>query len=114
YWSAYNMRSGGTLLLLDSTPPAAAAKKPSKVEALTIRVIRAELAALALSRHVSGSCSTGAAPITVDGTWLEARRERKVAVPETKTDRSVTCYSHGKRNPKEVSPTRIVNIRVKK
>ncbi|KAI9456535.1 hypothetical protein BJY52DRAFT_1224209 [Lactarius psammicola] len=104
--SAYNMRSGGTLLLLDSTPAAsppaaAAASKLPKTEASTIEIIRAELAAVrsTLEPGVDAFLRTPTVDtehtrlgelllqallrldaITIDSTWLEARRERKGAV----------------------------------
>ena len=104
--SAYNMRSGGTLQLLDSTPAAsppaaAAASKPPKAEASTIEIIRVELAAVR-SILEPGVDAFLHAPtvdtehtrlgelllqallrldaITIDSTWLDARRERKGAV----------------------------------
>jgi hypothetical protein len=104
--SAYNMRSGGTLLLLDSTPAAsppaaAAAAKPPKTEASTIEIIRAELASVrtTLEPGVDAFLRTPTGDtehrrlgelllqallrldaITIDSTWLDARRERKGAV----------------------------------
>jgi len=100
------MRSGGTLQLLDSTPAAsppaaAAASKPPKAEASTIEIIRVELAAVR-SILEPGVDAFLHAPtvdtehtrlgelllqallrldaITIDSTWLDARRERKGAV----------------------------------
>lgn len=104
--SAYNVRSGGTLLLLDSTPaaspPAAtAASKPPKTEASTVETIRAELAAVrsTLEPGVDAFLRTPTNDtehtrlgelllqallrldaITIESTWVEARRERKGAV----------------------------------
>lgn len=104
--STYNIRSGGTLLLLDSTPAAsppaaAAASKPLKTEASTIETIRAELAAVrsTLEPGVDAFLRTPTVAtehtrlgelllqallrldaITIDSTWLDARRERKGAV----------------------------------
>ncbi len=101
------MRSGGTLLLLDSTPAAspptaaATALKSPKTEASTIEIIRAEVAAVrsTLEPSVDAFLRTPTVDtehrrlgelllqallrldaITIDSTWLEARGERKGAV----------------------------------
>src|SRR6266702_2864555 len=95
------MRSGGTLQLLDSTPAAAPASKPPKAEVSTIEIIGVELAAVR-STLDPGVDAFLRAPtvdtehtrlgelllqallrldaITIDSTWIEARRERKGAV----------------------------------
>lgn len=105
--STYKIRSGGTLLLLDSTPAgspspaAAAAPKPPKTEASTIEVIRSELATVrsTLEPSVDVFLRTPTVDaehtrlgelllqallrldaISIDSTWTEARRERKGAV----------------------------------
>lgn len=105
--SVYNIRSGGTLLLLDSTPaaspsPAAtAAPKPPRSEASTIEVIQSELANVrgTLEPSVDAFLRTPTVDvehtrlgelllqallrldaINIDSTWTEARRERKSAV----------------------------------
>ena len=100
------MRSGGTLLLLESTPAAspsaaAAASKLPKTEASTVETIRAELASVrsTLEPGVDAFLRTPTADtehtrlgelllqallrldaIAIDSTWVEARRERKGAV----------------------------------
>jgi hypothetical protein len=105
--SAYKIRPGGTLLLLDSTPAAslspvaAVAPKPQKTEASTIQVIQAELATVLgnLEPGVDAFLRTPTVDaehtrlgelllqallrldaINIDSTWTEARRERKGAV----------------------------------
>lgn len=105
--SAYKIRSGGTLLLLDSTPaaspsPAAtAATKPPRTEASTIEVIQSELVNVrsTLEPSVDVFLRTPTVDtehtrlgelllqallrldaINIDSTWTEARRERKGAV----------------------------------
>jgi hypothetical protein len=105
--SAYKIRPGGTLLLLDSTPAASpspvapVASKPPKTEASTIQVIQAELATVrgTLEPGVDAFLRTPTADaehtrlgelllqallrldaIHIDSTWAEARRERKGAV----------------------------------
>ena len=104
--STYNMRSGGTLLLLESTPAAtpsaaAAASKLPKTEASTVETIRAELASVrsTLEPGVDAFLRTPTVDtehtrlgelllqallrldaIAIDSTWIEARRERKGAV----------------------------------
>ncbi|KAH8995682.1 hypothetical protein EDB92DRAFT_1794582 [Lactarius akahatsu] len=103
--STYNLRSGGTLLLLESSPaaspPAVAASKPPKTEASTIENIRAEVAAVrnTLEPGVDAFLRTPTVDsehtrlgelllqallrldaIAIDSAWLEARRERKGAV----------------------------------
>lgn len=105
--SVYNIRSGGTLLLLDSTPTAspspaaAAAPKPPRSEASTIEVIQSELANVrgTLEPSVDAFLRTPTVDvehtrlgelllqallrldaINIDSAWAEARRERKSAV----------------------------------
>lgn len=104
--SAYKLRSGGTLLLLDSTPaaspsPAAAASKPPRTEVSTIEVIQSELATVRSTLEPSvdlflrtptvdaehtrlGELLLQALlrldAINIDSSWTEARRERKGAV----------------------------------
>ena len=105
--SAYKIRPGGTLLLLDSTPADSAspvapvAPKPPKTEASTIQVIQTELATVrdTLEPGVDAFLRTPTADaehtrlgelllqallrldaINIDSTWTEARRERKGAV----------------------------------
>ncbi|KAF8482655.1 hypothetical protein DFH94DRAFT_626919 [Russula ochroleuca] len=105
--SAYKIRPGGTLLLLDSTPAAspspmaAVAPKPPKTEASTIQVIQSELATVrgTLEPDVDAFLRTPTVDaehtrlgelllqallrldaINIDSTWTEARRERKGAV----------------------------------
>ena len=105
--SAYKIRSGGTLLLLDSTPadspsPAiAVAPKPPRTEASTIEVIQSELTNVrgTLEPSVDAFLRTPTADaehtrlgelllqallrldaISIDSAWTEARRERKSAV----------------------------------
>ena len=105
--SVYNIRSGGTLLLLDSTPTAspspaaAAAPKPPRSEASTIEVIQSELANVrgTLEPSVDAFLRTPTVDvehtrlgelllqallrldaINIDSAWPEARRERKSAV----------------------------------
>jgi hypothetical protein len=105
--SAYKIRPGGTLLLLDSTPAdlaspvAPVAPKPPKTEASTIQVIQTELATVldTLEPGVDAFLRTPTADaehtrlgelllqallrldaINIDSTWTEARRERKGAV----------------------------------
>ncbi|KAI0305462.1 hypothetical protein B0F90DRAFT_1808719 [Multifurca ochricompacta] len=95
--SAYKIRPGGTLLLLDSTPR----PRPPKTEALTVEVIHSELATVrsTLEPSVDAFLRTPTVDaehtrlgelllqallrldaITVDSSWVEARRERKGAV----------------------------------
>jgi BAG domain len=105
--SVYKIRSGGTLLLLDSTPaaspsPAAAvAPKPQRTEASTIELIQSEIANIrgTLEPSVDTFLRTPTVDaehtrlgelllqallrldaISIDSTWTEARRERKSAV----------------------------------
>ncbi|KAI0001334.1 hypothetical protein BJV74DRAFT_876835 [Russula compacta] len=104
--SAYKIRSGGTLLLLDSTPaasptPVAAAAAVPKTEASTIEVIQVELATVrgTLEPSVDAFLRTPTVDaehtrlgelllqallrldaISIDSSWTEARRERKGAV----------------------------------
>lgn len=104
--SAYKIRPGGTLLLLDSTPavapsPVAGVASKPKTEASTIDVIQAELATVrgTLEPSVDAFLRTPTADaehtrlgelllqallrldaINIDNTWTEARRERKGAV----------------------------------
>jgi len=107
FLSAYKIRPGGTLLLLDSTPAAssspavAAAPKLPKTEASTIDLIQAELTAVRanLEPRVNAFLRTPTADdehtrlgelllqallrldaINIDSSWAEARRERKGAV----------------------------------
>jgi hypothetical protein len=110
--SAYKIRPGGTLLLLDSTPAAspgpaaAAAPKPPKTEASTIEAIQAELATLrgTLEPSVDVFLRTPTADaehtrlgelllqallrldaLYIDSAWADARRERKGAVRAVQT-----------------------------
>ena len=103
----YKIRSGGTLLLLDTTPAAspgpaaAAAQKPPRTEASTIEVIQSELATVrgTLEPSVDAFLRTPTVDtehtrlgelllqallrldaISIDNTWTEARQERKGAV----------------------------------
>ncbi|KAI9511185.1 hypothetical protein F5148DRAFT_975639 [Russula earlei] len=105
--SAYKIRPGGTLLLLDSTPAAspspveAATPKAPKTETSTINLIQAELAAVrgTIEPSVDAFLRTPTVDaehtrlgelllqallrldaINIDSTWTEARRERKGAV----------------------------------
>jgi BAG domain len=104
--SAYKIRSGGTLLLLDSKPvtspgPTPAASKAPKTEASTIQAIQAELATVqgTLEPSVDAFLRTPTADaehtrlgelllqallrldaLPIDSTWVDARRERKGAV----------------------------------
>lgn len=105
--SAYKVQSGATLLLLDSKPvaspspaPAAASKSP-KTEASTIQAIQAELASVrgTLEPGVDAFLRTPTVDaehtrlgelllqallrldaLSIDSTWVDARRERKGAV----------------------------------
>ena len=102
--SAYKIRPGATLLLLDSTPaasPSPVAPKPPKTESSTIQVIQAELATVrdTLEPDVDAFLRTPTVDaehtrlgelllqallrldaINIDSTWTEARQERKGAV----------------------------------
>jgi BAG domain len=104
--SAYKIRSGGTLLLLDLKPaaspsPAPAASKALKTEASTIQAIQAELASVrdSLEPGVDAFLRTPTVDaehtrlgelllqallrldaLAIDSTWVDARRERKGAV----------------------------------
>jgi BAG domain len=100
------MRSGGTLLILDSKPatspgPVPVASKAPKTEASTIQTIQAELAKVqgTLEPSVDAFLRTPTADtehtrlgelllqallrldaLAIDSTWVDARRERKGAV----------------------------------
>lgn len=105
--SAYKIRPGGTLLLLDSTPAASpgpgapVAPKLQKTETSTIQAIQEEVATVrgTLEPDVDAFLRTPTADaehtrlgelllqallrldaINIDSTWTEARRERKGAV----------------------------------